>query len=310
MQVNIFLSLFFLTTFSCGSAQGEDPPETVDNKLLTADVKRLPSAEESHVPEDGDLVNVEEIVRELTEERAKNRNLNQTISDILQEMENMKRDISVNQLTMELLSNDVDDLTEDVTAVQDDVVAMAKDVDRNSANITNMAEDVENNSVLITNVTEDVLSLFSADEQQAAQIKLLATRGTWCGYKYTWDSGGTINHYGHLTFSDSNMDINGTPLDINTGIFTVPLTGFWKVTYSMESVVNSYRGNSAMLYNNGDMVRGSEHNTSSESGVVRSTGGRELIMELSQGENIDLRTYQMDGKYYHVNFCAAYIPKM
>ena len=206
MQV-IFVYLFFLSTFfSCGFAMEERLPESADNNLRKADVKKLLSAEESHVPEDSDSVNVEEILRELKEERAKNRDLNQTISDILEEMENMKRDISVNQLTMELLSNDVDDLTEDVTVVQEDVVAMAVDVDRNSGNITNVAEDV--------------LSLFSSDEQQAAQFELLGTRGTWCGYQVdSWNKVGAIT-YNYTSFSDSNMNITGTPLDTNTGNYS------------------------------------------------------------------------------------------
>ena len=107
MQVILF---FFLTTFSCGFAQGKNHPESADNNLLTADVKKLPFAEESHVPEDGvsASVNVEEILSELNEERAKNRDLNQTISDILERMADMERDI---------------------TAVQDDVVAVAADVE-------------------------------------------------------------------------------------------------------------------------------------------------------------------------------------
>ena len=50
-------------------------------------------------PKDDDnlFVNVEEILRELYVERAKNRDLNQTISDILEEMEAMKKNIIRNQ---------------------------------------------------------------------------------------------------------------------------------------------------------------------------------------------------------------------
>ena len=55
------------------------------------------------------------------------------------------------------------------------------------------------------------------NEEQARQIKSLGTRGSWCGYQDRWEYKGTIT-YDRLTFSYSNMEITGTPLNINTGI--------------------------------------------------------------------------------------------
>ena len=57
-------------------------------------------------------------------------------------------------------------------------------------------------------------------EEQASQIKSLATRGSWCAYKNgPWTSVGTIT-YDRLSISDTNnMDITGTPLDINSGFY-------------------------------------------------------------------------------------------
>ena len=79
----IFLYLFFLTT--CGCAQERRLPHSADNNLM--DVNKHPSAEENPVPnpDDGDIFdNVEDLQRELIMEQAKNRDLNQTISDILE----------------------------------------------------------------------------------------------------------------------------------------------------------------------------------------------------------------------------------
>ena len=85
----IFLFLLFLTSFPSGFAQ--------EKSLSESAVAELPSAEENLALEDGDSVDVEEILRELNEERAKNRDLNQTISDILERMADMERDISRNK---------------------------------------------------------------------------------------------------------------------------------------------------------------------------------------------------------------------
>ena len=226
--------LFFLTT--CGFVQETSLPDSANNKLMAADLKKLPSAEEVAAPnpEDDDIsANVEDLQRELIAERAKNRDLNQTISDILERMEEMERniisnegtisenqrkidmvnvyvatlsedvvnnkeDIEVNQLKMELLSRDVEDLTEDV--------------EKNSANITKVSEDV-------AAVQDDAIVVANDVERNSADITTLATMGAWCGEKYIWETVGTIT-YDRITYSDSNnMDITGTPLDINTGFY-------------------------------------------------------------------------------------------
>ena len=75
--------LFFITTFSHGLAKERSLPDLEDTILLAADVRKLPSAEENRVPnledDDCNCDNVNEILRELSEERVKNRDLNQTI---------------------------------------------------------------------------------------------------------------------------------------------------------------------------------------------------------------------------------------
>ena len=84
------LLLFFL---SCGFGQETSLPDAADNNL---DVKKLPPAEENHVPnpDDDDISdNVEDLQRELIAERIKVRDLNQTISDIPERMEEMEKNI-------------------------------------------------------------------------------------------------------------------------------------------------------------------------------------------------------------------------
>ena len=89
MQSTLFC-LLFLTT--CGFAQEERLPDSADNILL---------ADENHVlnpvDDDRNCANVEDLQRELSEERAKNRDLNQTISDILERMADMEMDIMRNE---------------------------------------------------------------------------------------------------------------------------------------------------------------------------------------------------------------------
>ena len=161
---------------------------------------------------------MEDLQRELIAERIKNRDLNQTISDILERMADMEMDIFRNE--------------EKITQAQSSVVLLSKDVE-------DLQDDVVENSALITNVFEDVVSLTSSDQQHtlqieslnssyqkqaieieslSSQIDSLGARGHWCGYQYSWDTAYSIINYDKLTLSDSNMNITGTPLDTKTGI--------------------------------------------------------------------------------------------
>ena len=69
-------------------------------------------------------------------------------------------------------------------------------------------------------------------------------------------------------------------------------------------------GNWANLSLNGEEVPQSLHHTYTEGGMVGSTGGREVTMELNLGDNIKVNNFGLDGMYLDIIFCAEYIPKM
>ena len=232
---------FFITTFSHGLAEERSLPDLEDAILLAADVRKLPSAEENRVPnledDDCNCDNVNEILRELSEERVKNRYLNQTISDILEEIEDMKKKImrneekiTDNQSSVFLLSRDVDDL-------QDDVASVTEDVERNSANITNVLEDVAAVQGDVGALQDDVVAVADDVESNSAAITTLGVLGSWCATKNDWSTVGTIT-YDILTYSDSNnMEITSTPLDSEN-----PWTGL-----DINSVVLLFRLDAAVI---------------------------------------------------------------
>ena len=59
-----------------------------------------------------------------------------------------------------------------------------------------------------------------------------------------------------------------------SGIFTLPVSGAWRVSYSLRSSVVSKKVNHAYLYMNRNQLTETLHDTYSESGLVLSTGGR------------------------------------
>ena len=242
----------FILTFSYGFAEEKSVPNPVDmdNILPSMDVKNFPSTKDNHVPssqnDDCNCANVDNILKELSAERVKNRDLNQTISDILEELEDIKNSIIRNeekiidnQSSVLLLKRDVEDLEEEVEVVQDDVSAVQGDVAAVQGDVSTVQDDVTkvkddvaeiqgDVSVVqgdvaavqgdVSVVQNDVVAVAEDVNRNSADITSLSTRGTWCSSSYEkWSTVGTIT-YDHLTFSDSkNMDLTGAPLNINSG---------------------------------------------------------------------------------------------
>ena len=49
------------------------------------------------------------------------------------------------------------------------------------------------------------------------RLDTLSTRGRWCGYQDDWYPDNSVFSYIRMFFSDSNMNLTETPLDLNTG---------------------------------------------------------------------------------------------
>ena len=147
----ILFPLIILSTVSFGFAEKTLP----DSDITLAE--QLPSEDPSsnHEDEDKSSVNVEEILRE-------NRDLNQTISDILERIADLE-----------------------------DVII------RNEEKIT----DNQRRLLMVEHDVEDI-----------------STKGRWCGFSNGgWHTDNVVISYDKISFSDTNMAISETPLDINTG---------------------------------------------------------------------------------------------
>ena len=82
------------------------------------------------------------------------------------------------------------------------------------------------------------------------------------------------------------------------------------MSFSMYSQVESGDANYCFLYINGIRLWETSHRTYSETGVMRSTGGRVVTVEASAGDRIEIRADGMDDDYYEILYCAEFIPKM
>ena len=119
------------------------------------------------------------------------------------------------------ISNASNVLSDEISTLTESISDVNSKVEDNSAKITSVSENV-------ASLTEDVASLTSSDEKQEIKIEdniqrldTLSTRGRWCGYQDGWSADNSIITYDSYFFTDTNMNVSVTPLDITTGnIFT------------------------------------------------------------------------------------------
>ena len=90
------------------------------------------------------------------------------------------------------------------------------------------------------------------------------------------------------------------------GVFTVPVTGVWRVSFSLISQVKKQQ-NQVYLYHNQQRIEETLHYTHSEYYKVLSTGGRELITRAEQGDTFHLGTATMDYWFYNIITCFEFV---
>ena len=91
-----------------------------------------------------------------------------------------------------------------------------------------------------------------------------------------------------------------------SGVFTVPVSGVWRVSYSLYSVVNGGDYNWAWIYHNNAQQGETQHSTWSNSGQVISTGAREVTLNARRWDSIYLRTTVMLGEYVDISICFEF----
>ena len=96
------------------------------------------------------------------------------------------------------------------------------------------------------------------------------------------------------------------PYKIFPGVFTVPVTGVWRIFFSLKSGVNTGQENFVSLYHNQEKIEESRHASYSQFYWVASTGGRELIMKAEQGDTVFLGTEKLDNGYYGIITCFEF----
>ena len=228
-----FLFVFFLSISSVKNNQ-VDSPKSVSKEVH-------PAPDEST-----------KLFHELKASRQREKDLNETIENILEEMTQMKNSIHQLEETILHLEGSISDVASEATLNADnidivaDTISLVKE-DVSSVN-SSLREDISsmNNSLKedvslvnytlsleIRSLSEDLLMVSSEIynvnssthqlildnkreiEDNQESITELSLHGQWCAYQDGWTSGSSIISYDSIFFEDSN--INNNALNVGTG---------------------------------------------------------------------------------------------
>ena len=101
----------------------------------------------------------------------------------------------------------------------------------------------------------------------------------------------------------SNLKIN--IYDIS-GIFIVPMSGTWRLSFSLGTMSDSYQDSTLCLFINDVHIEEAIHYSYSNGGLVGATGGREWTLKASAGDSISLRPGTLEGKFSRIEFCIQF----
>ena len=176
----------------------------------------------------------DEVLRRLDSCNHRNKDLNDTINDIQEEMEDMKQYIVRNEeritevsSRVTLMSKDIMDLNDDIDTVSTSLTetisavntSLGTSVDKNSEDISSLSSSVSKNDEEIGQLSITVEENHQRTDYNRYKIGGLSQYGRWCGFR-TYIGGeedNSVIYYESMFLSNTNMNMTTAPLDIDTG---------------------------------------------------------------------------------------------
>ena len=210
-----FLFVFFLSVSSVKNNQVDFPKS--DSKEVH------PAPDEST-----------KLFHELKASRQREKDLNETIENILEEMTQMKNNIhqleetilhlegSISEVASEatLNADNIDIVAETISLVREDVSSVNNSL-REDVSLVNFTLSLEIRSLFedLLTVSSEIYNVNSSTnqliEENKESITELSLHGQWCAYQDQWTSDNTVISYDSSFFEDSNM--NNNTFNIGTG---------------------------------------------------------------------------------------------
>ena len=256
--------------------------------------------------------------------RQREKDLDDTINQILEDMETMRNYILHLEETVTAVASEATRNTKHIQDNADEIINVNTSthqlIDNNKKDIENNRLSIEDNKIEIEDNKREI-------ENNLQSITELSLYGQWCAYQHQWSSSSTIT-YNSMFHTNTNMETSVTVLNsgtgknvyfpstsiaiiLFTGIFTAPLAGTWSISFSLSSSPDPEDYNAIFLYKNGRQISETRHYTGNHvgSGYVGFTGGRNVFLSLDAGDTVELRASSHGEGTDRILICYEYVSK-
>ena len=136
--------------------------------------------------------------------------------------------------------------------------------------------------------------------------------GVFCAYNWEGKRAGdtSIITFDEMTIATTNLD--GTGLDLDTGVFSAGQSGTWSVAYSFTSTVwDKGEVNYIDLFKNDEniMTAGAGTRYEANSDYFATTIGRTIYIHLDKGDILYLKPQRVGMMITHISVCYELVTK-
>ena len=165
-------------------------------------------------------------------------------------------------------------------------------------------------------ITQNIAHEARTSQVQEAKTKALEYQinlhSAHCGYQAgaaatlsTFSRAGSTIPYSRLL-----VDSGVSSLDTQTGVWTAGVSGIYQISWSLSTGLEAGEDTSVYLYRDGEVMAESEHYSASFSDSSVETwdqGGGDMVLSLTSGQTLELRTGDLADTVYKVTFCVTLV---
>jgi len=237
-----------------------------------------------------------------------------TIDDILEENAEQRKEI---KWLNDIITSNISQINNLIQLLNNTQISHGEDIDTNARDIENNQKNINtnNNNIFQLNNTqishgEDIDTNARDIENNQRNINTnnmliarLSTRGAQCGYRYGWTAA-----FSRITYEQLLLNTGRGSLQISSGVWQSEQKGLYQVTWSLSNDLNSGEQNWIYLYKNKGRLDESMHGSGYYSdGTVRDQGGRTMLLELDENDQLHLQTDTFVGDALYITFCVHLI---
>ena len=172
-----------------------------------------------------------------------------------------------------------------------------------------------------TKSLEDLINQNNVHETKTSQVQEAKTKAlenqinlhsAHCGYqKGSFATKTSFPRAGStIPYSSLLVDTGVSHLDIATGVWTAGVSGIYSISWSLSSGLEGGEDTAIFLYRDGEVMAETEHYSASFTDSSVETwdqGGVNMVLALTSGQTLELRTGDPTDSVLKVTFCVTLV---